>query len=454
MFSLDAKNRPFHWVIIYLMLDIKFVRDNADKVRQACQYKKIDPTIVNAVLEADQKRRSFISEVELLRSKRNALNELLKKGRTEELLKQASALKEESSVLEPKVKEAEEVYAKIILELPNVPLDDIPVGKDESENVVIKTVGEPTKFDFVPKDHMELGQALDIIDTDTAAKVAGSRFGYLKGEAALIEMALVNFVFKTLTNKEVLQTIADKVKPGYNPKPFAPVIPPVMIKPDVYRRMARLTDADKDERYYLQQDDMYLIGSAEHTLGPIHMDQTLPEKDFPIRYIGFSTSFRREAGSYGKDTKGIIRVHQFDKLEIESFTLPEDSRIEQDFIVAIQEYLVNSLKIPYQLISICTGDMGKPDARQMDINCWMPGENQYRETHTSDLMTDFQSRRLETKVQRTNGETQYVHMNDATAFAIGRILVAIIENYQQIDGSIKIPEILVPFVGKEIISRA
>jgi seryl-tRNA synthetase len=226
-----------------------------------------------------------------------------------------------------------------------------------------------------------------------------------------------------------------------------------MIKPEIFRRMARLSDADKDERYYLQQDDAFLIGSAEHTLGPIHVDSTLTENQLPLRYIGFSTSFRREAGSYGKDTGGLFRVHQFDKLEMESFTVPEDSHTEQDFIVAVQEYLVHSLGIPYQLIAICTGDMGKPDARQLDINSWLPGQNKYRETHTSDLMTDYQARRLETKVKRKTGETQYAHMNDATAIAIGRFIIAILENYQQADGSVKIPEVLVPFMGKTEIRR-
>lgn len=203
--------------------------------------------------------------------------------------------------------------------------------------------------------------------------------------------------------------------------------------------MARLEP--KDERYYVQSDDLYLVGSAEHTLGPLHMDKVLKEEELPVRYIGYSTAFRREAGSYGKDMKGILRVHQFDKLEMESFSLPEDSVNEQNFFVAIQEYLMQELKVPYRVVQICTGDMGGPDARQIDIECWMPGQNRYRETHTSDLMTDYQARRLNTKVKRKNG-TEFVHMNDATAIAVGRTIIAIMENYQTENGTVKIPKAL------------
>ena len=217
--------------------------------------------------------------------------------------------------------------------------------------------------------------------------------------------------------------------------------------------MARLTEDDKDERYYLEKDDLYLVGSAEHTLGPLHMKETLFEKDLPKRYIGFSTSFRREAGSYGKDTRGILRVHQFDKLEIESFTTGENALLEQEFIVAIQEYLMQSLKIPYQVVFIATGDMGKPDARQFDIESWMPGQNKYRETHTSDLMGDYQARRLNTRVRFKDGTKEFVHMNDATVFAIGRMLIAILENYQKKDGSVKIPAVLQKYVGIKDIKK-
>jgi seryl-tRNA synthetase len=218
-----------------------------------------------------------------------------------------------------------------------------------------------------------------------------------------------------------------------------------MIRPNPFLKMGRLFP--KEDRYYIPSDDLYLIGSAEHTLGTMHMDHTFTEADLPVRYVGYSPAFRREAGTYGKDTRGILRVHQFEKLEVESFCLPENSLKEQELFVAIQEHILQALKLPYEVMMICTGDMGKPDYRQIDINTWMPGQNSYRETHTADLMTSFQARRLNTKVKRADGKVDIVHMNDATVAAMGRLLIAIIENYQQADGSVKIPEVLRPYMG-------
>jgi seryl-tRNA synthetase len=239
------------------------------------------------------------------------------------------------------------------------------------------------------------------------------------------------------------------VEKGFSPKPFIPVIPPLMVRPEIFSRMARLEP--REERYYIQQDDLFLIGSAEHTLGPLHLDKNIEEKDLPVRYIGYSTAFRREAGSYGKDIRGILRMHQFDKLEMESFSLPENSVKEQDFFVAIQEYFMQQLNISYKVMMICKGDMGAPDARQIDLECWIPSQNKYRETHTADLMTDYQSRRLNTRVKRRDGLSQFAHMNDATAFAIGRTIIAILENYQQKDGSIVVPDVLRKYMNKDKI---
>jgi len=290
-----------------------------------------------------------------------------------------------------------------------------------------------------------------VIDNERAAKVSGSRFTYIKGKLALLQFAIIQFVMRNLTDENILASIAKGAKLDVSTKPFVPVIPPVMIKPEAFERMARIEP--KEERYHIPSDDLYLVGSAEHTLGSMHMDEVLEEIDLPVRYVGYSTSFRREAGSYGKDMRGIIRLHQFDKIEIESFTAPENSIKEQDFIVAIQTYLMRELKIPYRVVGICTGDMGGPDARQIDIEAWMPGQDKYRETHTSDLNTDYQSRRLNTRLRRKDGKHELVHMNDATVFAIGRIMVAIMENYQQEDGSIKIPEVLIPYCGFDRIEK-
>lgn len=427
------------------MLDPNYVRQNQEKVKKACIDKNSDPKVVDRYLRVDKMRRDLIGQVEKLRQERNQL--------TRDQVEKGRKIKDKLRQLEPDLKAVSDECQDLLYQIPNIVADDVPVGKNETGNVVLRKWGKPKKFDFQPRDHVELGEILDVIDIKTAAKVSGPRFGYLKGEAVLLEFALVDYAFKILSDKKILSSLANKVGKNYHSNPFVPVVPPVMIKPEVFTKMARLGLDDKDERYYFPADNLYLVGSAEHTLGSMHMEKTIPEKDFPLRYVGFSSSFRREAGSYGKDTRGILRVHQFDKIEMESFTLPEDSEKEQKFIVSIQEYLMQSLEIPYQVVMNCTGDMGDPDYRQMDIEAWLPGQNKYRETHTSDLMLDYQSRRLNTKVKRGNGKTELVHMNDATAFAIGRTIIAILENYQQKDGSVLIPKILQPYVGKEVILR-
>jgi seryl-tRNA synthetase len=339
----------------------------------------------------------------------------------------------------------------MMLQVPNVPSADTPLGEDEGGNAVIRQVGEKKAFDFEPKEHYILGEQLGLIDTKRAAEVSGSRFAYLFGDLVLMQFGLVQHVLRTLTDASVLGKIIAGSGLDVAAKPFIPVVPPVFIKSGPFEAMARIDP--REERYHIPEDDAFLIGSAEHTLGVLHMGETIDESELPLRYIGYSSAFRREAGSYGKDMKGILRLHQFDKLEMESFTTKERSLAEQDYFVAIQEYLVQSLGIPYQVVQICTGDMGVPDARQIDIECWLPGQGKYRETHTSDLMTDYQARRLGTRVKRAGGEKEYVHMNDATAFAIGRTLIAILENYQQADGSVVVPEVLRPYVGKDVIRR-
>jgi seryl-tRNA synthetase len=417
------------------MLDIKFIRENPELVQKQALNKKVEVNITE-LLDLDNHVRSLKQTVSELNQKRNeaAKNKDIDVGK---------GLKLELSEVEGQLKEVESKFLTLLNLIPNMPSDDTPVGPGEESNVVLRKSGEPTKFDFVPKAHWDLGQALDIIDNERAAKVSGARFTYLKGEVALLEYALLHYGLSILTSREKLAEIIAKNNLKVKDTPFIPVVPPTMIKPDVFSRMARLEPSE--ERYHIPSDDMYLIGSAEHTLGAMHIDEVLPEEKLPLRYAGFSVSFRREAGSYGKDTKGILRMHQFDKLEVESFTLPEDGLAEQDFLVAIQEYLMSSLGLPYQVVAVSTGDMGGPDHRQIDIETWMPGQDKYRETHSADYNTDYQSRRLNTRVKRTNG-MEFVHMNDATVFSMNRPIIAIMENYQQADGSIKIPEALRPFM--------
>lgn len=408
------------------MLDIKFIRENADLVKKVTANKQLDSSIVDEVLKIDVEKRKLMGEVEELRADKN-------KYASEKNIEKGKETKLKLQELEPKLAEIEKDFLEAIYKIPNMVSDDTPIGKDESENVVLRKWGTPKKFDFTPKDHMELGVKLGIIDTETASRVTGARFNYLKGDAVLLQNALHQFAISVLLEKE-----------------FVPVVPPLFINPETYTRMARLSPETEIERYRIDRDDQYLIGSAEHTLGPMHLDQTLNEKDLPLRYFAFTPAFRREAGSYGKDTKGILRQHQFDKLEMESFASPQDGPKEQDLFVSIQESLMQALEIPYQVIAICTGDMGGPDFKQIDIESWIPSQGKYRETHTSDYMADYQARRLNTRV-KIGDKTEFVHMNDATAFAMGRVIIAILENYQNEDGSVNIPEVLQKWMGKDKI---
>lgn len=427
------------------MLDIKFIRQNQEVVRNAIKNKKSNLDL-DKLLAADERRRHLLTEVETLKAEQNRRS----KGPQSPVdLEELKALKEKIKMIDNELKTVEEEFHKLMMQVPNIPSDDTPIGKDETENRIIRKWGEPKKFNFEPKEHWELGEALDLIDNERASKVSGARFTYLKKGLVLMQFALIQHALSIFTDEKLLKKIIKQAGLDLKSTPFVPVIPPVLIKPDAMQKMARLEP--REERYHIQADDLYLVGSAEHTLGAMHIDETFEEKDLPMRYIGYSSAFRREAGSYGKDMKGILRVHQFDKLEMESFCLPENSVSEQNLFVAIQEHIVQSLGIPYQVVAICTGDMGGPDARQIDIEMWMSGQNRYRETHTADLMTDYQARRLGTKVKRGNG-SEFVHMNDATAIAIGRTIIAIMDNYQTKKGTIEVPKVLRKYMGgiKEI----
>ncbi|HTY39910.1 MAG TPA: serine--tRNA ligase [Candidatus Paceibacterota bacterium] len=424
------------------MIDVKLLREKPEEVKKAIATKNADPALVDNFVKLDTEWRAVTASLDTLRAEQNKLS-------AERNVEAAKANK-------VKIKEAEEKAAALEKErnsawekIPNLPSEDTPIGKGEEDNTVIHTVGVPPQFDFEPKDHLALGEALGLIDMETAGAVSGPRFAYIKGALVRIEFALVQYALEILTNPNIIRSIARGVKPGHSDAAFVPVVPPVMIKPEVFQRMARLEP--KEERYHIPSDDLYLVGSAEHTLGPLHMDQIIPEEKLPLRYVGFSTSFRREAGSYGKDTRGILRVHQFDKVEMESFTTAENAQTEQDFFVAVQEYLMWTLEIPYRIVMCCTADQGDPDARHLDLEAWMPGQKCYRETHSADLMNDYQARRLNTRVKRKDGRVEFAYMNDATVFAIGRTLIAIMENYQTADGKIGVPKALQKYVGAPLI---
>lgn len=426
------------------MLDIKFIRENVDVVKAAVENKKAEPVDFDELFRLADERKDLAQKIDEVNRKRNEAQ----KTRDVEAGKR---LKDELAALEEKKDVLDKAYVSLMIKIPNIPSADTPVGKDDSENRITHEWGEKPTFDFAPKDHATLGKELGIINTEKAAEVSGSRFAYLMGDLVLLEWAMMQYAMSVLTSEERLKAVASGAGLSVHTKPFIPVLPPVMVKKPVEVRMARyLTDQD---HYLFPEDDLMLIGSAEHTLGPLHMDETIDEERLPIRYAGFSTAFRREAGTYGKDTSGILRQHQFNKLELESFTLPEHGLTEQDFLVAIQEHLMRALKLPHQRVLVCTGDMGFPDQRQIDIETWMPGQNKFRETHSADYVGGFQARRLNTKVRRADGTVEHVHMNDATALA-ERPLIAIIENYQQKDGSVRVPEVLVPYMGKDVIRKA
>ena len=434
------------------MLDIKLIRENPEEIKKAIARKGTEPALVDEAISLDRRRRDLISKIEEYQTELNKFSKEIAMFHGQQKIdsiKEASEYSEKIKDLKPELDKANKEFGAVMFSIPNIPSEDTPDGPDESGNVVLRKVGKLPKFDFKPKEHWQLGEELDIIDITRSTKISGARFNYLKGKLVLLQYALLNHAYSILTDESKLKEISEKAGLKVSTKPFVPMVPPVFIKPEPFEKMARIEP--KEERYHIPSDDLFLIGSAEHTMGSYFMDETIAEKDLPIRFAGFSLAFRREAGSYGKDMKGILRVHQFDKLEMESFTVPEDSTKEQNFIVAIQEYLMQSLDLPYQIVLKCAGDQGDPDTRAIDIETWLPGQDRYRETHTSDSMTDYQSRGLNTKVKRKSGKTEFVHMNDATAYAMGRTLVAIMENCQQKDGSIQIPKVLQKYTGfKEI----
>lgn len=396
------------------MIDYRLIRENSEKVKEGLKKRGREPLLVDEFLTTDKKWRELVQQLDEIRAELN-------KASKERDIARGKEIKEKVKVYEAELRKLEDERAVLLNKFPNLPTDDVLVGKDEKDNVVLREIGEKSKFDFEPKDYLTIAEQLDIIDVERAVKTAGSRFGYLKGRAALLELALINFAFEKLVGKG-----------------FVPVFPPVMIKPEMFAGMGRLAGEQAEERYYLPKDNLYLAGSAEHTLGPMHANEVLQDKELPKRYVGFSTCFRREAGSYGKDTKGILRVHQFDKVEMFSFTRPEDSEKEHQFLLSCQEELMQGLKLPYRVVQICAGDLGWTDAKQYDIETWLPGQGQYRETHSCSNTTDFQARGINCKYEKGG----YAHMLNATALAIGRIIIAIIENNQNKEGTFTVPEVL------------
>ncbi|QJU06481.1 serine--tRNA ligase [Candidatus Saccharibacteria bacterium oral taxon 955] len=426
------------------MLDIRFIRENADAVQRASEQKGYRVSISD-LLELDDSRRDLQKRVDELRQRRNEVASRMKGGKPEQdLVDRGKAIKAELGQLESQLDMVNGRYMALLKQVPNMPHADVPVGLSEDENVEIKVVGDIPQFDFAPKNHYEIAEAKGWLDKERAAKVAGARFAYIMGDLVLLQQAIIQFVMNSLTSEATMKEIITGAGLEVDPRPFTPVLPPLMIRTEPYDQMDRLQPSD--DRYKIEGEDLWLQGSAEHVLGSMHAGEIFDAKQLPLRYLGFATSFRKEAGTYGKDMEGLIRMHQFDKLEMESFTEAKDSYSEHLLFIAIQEWLLTQLKLPYHVLMKCTADIGKPNARGVDMEVWLPGQGKYRETHTADYMTDYQARRLQTRVRNSDG-VSLVHTNDATAFALGRCMVAIIENYQTAEGNVVVPEVLRPYLG-------
>ena len=432
------------------MMDIKFIRDNAKKVQQNNINKGFADLSVDELLSLDSQRRDLQTKVDELREQRNAVATQMKSGKPDkDLIEQGKQIKNQLSEHEENLRDIDDKFLNLLRQFPNMALDSVPVGLSEEENVEVKRVGDHPKFNFPILSHAELATRRGWLDSERAVKVAGSRFVYIKGDLARLEFALWQFGIDILTDKEKIREIIDGA--GLTGKisdtPFTFVLPPATAKTAVFEATGRL---NLDTTYKIDGEDLWLNASAEHTLAPMYLDDILNEKELPIRLLGYTTAFRREAGTYGKDTEGIFRLHQFNKLEMESFTTADDSYNEHLFMVAIQEYLMAQLGLPYRVLEKCTFDIGKPNAKGVDIEVWLPSQNKYRETHTADFMTDFQTRAMKTRVRRENGELEFAHTNDATAFS-ERPLIGILENFQNEGETVTIPEVLRKYMGGKTI---
>jgi seryl-tRNA synthetase len=427
------------------MLDIKFIRDNPELVTAKSNQKGYQVDVAQ-LLQLDGDRKTRITQIEELRSRRNIQAAELQGGKpSDEQISNGKQLKIELSNLETDLGLIDDKYQVLLKAVPNMPTDDVPIGISEDENIVAKQWGEKPRFDFEPKQHYEIAEPRDMIDKVRAAKISGSRFAYIKGDMVKLQFAIIQYVMQTLGDPTVIGKLIKENNLELVAKPFVPVLPPAMLRTEPYVASARLNA--EEVTYKIEQDDLWLNASAEHTLCTMYWNEIIAEAELPIRYIGYSTSFRREAGTYGQDTEGILRMHQFDKLEMEVFSTEQTGLDEHLLLVAIQEYLVQQLGLPYQLLQKCTADIGKPNARGVDLETWMPGQGKYRETHTADYMTDYQARDLKIRTKMTNGTIALVHTNDATAFALGRIMIAIFENFQTSDGHVIVPEVLRPYMS-------
>jgi seryl-tRNA synthetase len=415
------------------MIDIKFLRENPDVVRASQKGRGEDVAIVDKVLASDDAKRLAITEFEQLRAQQNVLSKSVGAAKGDEkaaLLANSKELADKVKAADAKRAELEATAQSLAMVISNVLDPDAPIGGEE-DFVIIEHVGTPRDFSaagFEPKDHVELGKILGAIDTERGAKVSGSRSYYLTGVGALLEFALVNYAISSAT------------KAG-----FIPVIPPVLVKPAAMEGTGFLGQAAENV-YHLEKDDYYLVGTSEVPLAAFHMDEVLDGAKLPLRYAGYSSCFRREAGSYGKDTRGIIRVHQFDKVEMFSFCKPEEAKEEHKRLLQWEKDFINAMEIPYRVIDVASGDLGSSANRKFDIEAWIPTQGAYREVTSTSNCTEFQGRRLNIRYKDSDGTKAIATLN-GTLVAIPRMIVAILENHQNADGTVNLPAALQPFLG-------
>ncbi len=421
------------------MLDARFVRENVDLVREALKKRGYEFPLSD-LLAFDEKRMAVMRETEELRNRRNVVSEeigRMKRGKADSSaqLEEMKAVSEKIKSLEEKLRALEEETKALLLIIPNIPHESVPFGKDETENVEVRKWGSPVVFDFEPLNHWDIAETLDIIDFDRAAKIAGARFALMKGAGARLERALMNFMLDLNTAK------------GYKE-----VFPPILVNRESMTGTGQLPKFEM-ELFRIADPELYLVPTAEVPVTNIHRDEIMKESDLPIYYTAYTPCFRREAGSYGKDTRGLIRQHQFNKVELVKFVKPEDSYKELENLTNNAEDVLQRLGLPYRVISLCTGDLGFSSSKTYDLEVWLPGQNRYREISSCSNFEDFQARRANIRFKREGKKgTEFVHTLNGSGLAIGRTVVGILENYQQKDGSVVIPEALRPYMGLDRIS--
>lgn len=423
------------------MLDMKFVRENVDKVVQAMKNRNMNRNLDDFV-ELEKKRRELLQVVEADKSQRNAASQEISKMKkagenADEKIVAMRALGDKIAVDDKELKEVEEKLKTIMYEIPNMPADDVPIGTSDADNPVVRTFMEPTKFDFEPQAHWDIGEGLKILDFERAAKVSGARFTFYKGLGSRLERSVYNFMLDTHTAKH-----------GYTE-----IFPPYIVNRASMVGTGQLPKFAED-MFKVENQDMYLIPTAEVPVTNYHRGEILNGEDLPIKYCAYSACFRAEAGSAGRDTRGLIRQHQFNKVELVKFTKPEESWTELDKLTNDAEDILKLLKLPYHVVRLCTGDLGFSSATTYDLEVWLPASNCYREISSCSNFLDFQARRADIKFRRDpKAKPEYVHTLNGSGLAVGRTVAAILENYQQADGSVVVPEVLRPYMGCDVIKK-